>query len=374
MAKLTLTRVTSANQPNVINANYDAIEAFAELVLSRDGTVPNTMEANLDFNGRKGINVGAPVAVTDVALKQTVDDAVLGAIEPTLVDHNQLLNAVGLANDHAAIDAHITAQLALNATNAAHIADTSIHFADAPADSNNYVRNNNAWVISSAANPFVINSSIVGSSPPASGNLHDAMLRFNNSDNTETLFELGFDGTSSVLQFRNRINAALVEFRGRPATGLDHLFMSWDTAARIVTLYYNDQPTFIGRTTNDGWNVRAPSGGNVRLNFQDSGGSDQGFVGVQSSALRLSSVTHGQRVLLFGENTSGTGINLVDCDPDADILFGLPPRLPSYTVAGVPSATNVGQLAYISDETGGATIAFTDGTNWRRVQDRAIIA
>lgn len=33
-----------------------------------------------------------------------------------------------------------------------------------------------------------------------------------------------------------------------------------------------------------------------------------------------------------------------------------------------------GALLYISDEVGGKTIAFSDGTNWRRVQDRVIVA
>ena len=46
----------------------------------------------------------------------------------------------------------------------------------------------------------------------------------------------------------------------------------------------------------------------------------------------------------------------------------------SYTVAGVPSASPAGQVIYVSDETGGATLALSDGTDWRRVQDRAIIS
>lgn len=52
-----------------------------------------------------------------------------------------------------------------------------------------------------------------------------------------------------------------------------------------------------------------------------------------------------------------------------------PVKLPSHTVANVPDASSyTGNIAYISDETGGATLAFSDGTNWRRVQDRAIIS
>lgn len=51
-------------------------------------------------------------------------------------------------------------------------------------------------------------------------------------------------------------------------------------------------------------------------------------------------------------------------------------RTKSYTVATVPSASTAGAGAqiYVSNESGGATVAFSDGTNWRRVADRAIIS
>ena len=53
----------------------------------------------------------------------------------------------------------------------------------------------------------------------------------------------------------------------------------------------------------------------------------------------------------------------------------LPLKLVSYTVAGVPAAADwEGGLIYVSNEVNGATVAFSDGTNWRRVQDRAIIS
>ncbi|MHA2388099.1 MAG: beta strand repeat-containing protein [Candidatus Hodarchaeales archaeon] len=47
----------------------------------------------------------------------------------------------------------------------------------------------------------------------------------------------------------------------------------------------------------------------------------------------------------------------------------------SFTVTEVGSLSAVaGGFIYVSDETGGATMAFSDGTNWRRVQDRAIVS
>lgn len=50
-------------------------------------------------------------------------------------------------------------------------------------------------------------------------------------------------------------------------------------------------------------------------------------------------------------------------------------RTGSYTVATVPSASaNPGGLIYVSNESGGGTTAFSDGTSWRRIHDRAIIS
>lgn len=52
------------------------------------------------------------------------------------------------------------------------------------------------------------------------------------------------------------------------------------------------------------------------------------------------------------------------------------PKYTSYTVGTVPSAATAGAsaLIYVSNESGGAVHAFSDGTNWRRVTDRNIIS
>lgn len=52
-----------------------------------------------------------------------------------------------------------------------------------------------------------------------------------------------------------------------------------------------------------------------------------------------------------------------------NILF-----VPSFTVATLPPATLAGGIIYVSNEVGGAVLAFSDGTNWRRVTDRAIVS
>jgi len=46
----------------------------------------------------------------------------------------------------------------------------------------------------------------------------------------------------------------------------------------------------------------------------------------------------------------------------------------SFKVASLPNAGIPGQMIYVSDETGGATMAFSDGSSWRRITDRAIVS
>lgn len=51
-----------------------------------------------------------------------------------------------------------------------------------------------------------------------------------------------------------------------------------------------------------------------------------------------------------------------------------PVQLLTVTVATLPSAASAGGLIYVSDESGGSVLAFSDGTNWRRVTDRAVVS
>jgi hypothetical protein len=48
-------------------------------------------------------------------------------------------------------------------------------------------------------------------------------------------------------------------------------------------------------------------------------------------------------------------------------------QVKSYAVASLPTAV-AGGVIFVSDETGGAVLAFADGTNWRRSTDRTIVS
>lgn len=51
-------------------------------------------------------------------------------------------------------------------------------------------------------------------------------------------------------------------------------------------------------------------------------------------------------------------------------------RVKSHAKASLPSASGegAGAILYVSDEAGGAVLAFSDGTSWRRVTDRAVVS
>lgn len=79
MAKISLITVESLeNQTSVVqalNENFGLIEAALENTFSLDGTVPNALLTNLDANGKRIINLGAPVNGSDVARLSDIADA-----------------------------------------------------------------------------------------------------------------------------------------------------------------------------------------------------------------------------------------------------------------------------------------------------------
>ena len=93
------------------------------------------------------------------------------------------------------------------------------------------------------------------------------------------------------------------------------------------------------------------------------------------TALSFGSLTDYDVITASATLTSdfGTVANTGNTSNDHGFIFrdsGLP-QLPSYTVATLPS-TVAGDLALCTDETGGSTVVFYDGSDWRRMADRAV--
>ena len=128
MPKITLTDLSNLNNEltvvNVINGNNNDIETALENTLSRDGTAPNAMEANLDMNNNRIINLPAPVGTGEPARKAELD-AHLSATQ-VLVDEAEgfataAASSASAANTSAGIanNAAANANTALNSTLAA---------------------------------------------------------------------------------------------------------------------------------------------------------------------------------------------------------------------------------------------------------------
>lgn len=130
MPKLDLTDITSGySSATVQNANNVLVETALENTLSRDGTAPNTMSANLDMNSNKVVNVADATNNQDaVTLAQlnaaSVVAATAAASAVTVAD----------AGAHYAATTVEAALAELGATTGAAIVgvlDTAAHFAGA---------------------------------------------------------------------------------------------------------------------------------------------------------------------------------------------------------------------------------------------------
>lgn len=98
--KVTLTTIGSRyGTIDALNANFDALADAIENSLSRDGTGPNSLEANVDANSYRIINLPTPVDNSDAATKAYVDDA------------TQLLD--GYVDEIATVAANITEVVAV---------------------------------------------------------------------------------------------------------------------------------------------------------------------------------------------------------------------------------------------------------------------
>lgn len=98
LAKLVLATITSGYASiAALNANNDAIEVAFENTLSRDGTSPNAMGANLDMNSHKVVNVtDASSSMDAVNLRQLQAASGLAAAFPSQTSNaNKVLRTDG---------------------------------------------------------------------------------------------------------------------------------------------------------------------------------------------------------------------------------------------------------------------------------------
>jgi hypothetical protein len=83
MTKITLNNLANLQNENTavttINNNNDTIETISDSFLSRDGTAPNQMEALLDMNSNRIINLPAPITGDEPLRLQDLEDLLEGS-------------------------------------------------------------------------------------------------------------------------------------------------------------------------------------------------------------------------------------------------------------------------------------------------------
>ena len=159
-------------------------------------------------------------------------------------------------------------------------------------------------------------------------------------------------------------------------------------------LYHNNNKKF--ETTNSGISVTGDVAITGDITTADTDNLSEGTTNVYFTTARANSAIDAKLTgsLAFGNITAQsveTGVvEGVVFQPITDGIwegtFGLPvgdfeyisdifgPTGDSFAVASLPSASQPGQMIYVSDETDGSVMAFSDGSNWRRITDRAIVS
>jgi hypothetical protein len=131
-----------------------------------------------------------------------------------------------------------------------------------------------------------------------------------------------------------------------------------DSIADTLTLTAGDGIAIIVDSATDTITIAAAGGSEIFVDGADFGTVTEPVT--ESDDLGL--VTE----LVDAESDLGTIVTSGIIYPDQFVL-------PSFTTTTLPSASVAGAMIYVTNETGGAVPAFADGTNWRRVTDRAIV-
>lgn len=130
MAKISLADFSSlqydASATNNLNNNNAAIETAMENTLSRDGTSPNNMNAVLDMNSNRIINLPAPGGASDPVRLQDVTGSPTIALSITLAGDVTSPTGNGTLTTTIANNAVTNAKMADNSVDTAELVDGSV--------------------------------------------------------------------------------------------------------------------------------------------------------------------------------------------------------------------------------------------------------
>lgn len=90
--------------------------------------------------------------------------------------------------------------------------------------------------------------------------------------------------------------------------------------------------------------------------------------------MRLANLLNANNVVAWANESVRILESTIDILERTKQTKGAIARVSSFVKTDLPSAALPGEIIYVSNEVGGSVLAFSDGTNWRRVTDRAVVA
>ncbi len=112
--------------------------------------------------------------------------------------------------------------------------------------------------------------------------------------------------------------------------------------------------------------------GTASIEMRVDGAVSSGVAPQRIEFLTGTAATRSERMRITAAGDVGIGV----AAPSAKLDVDGPVKVKSYLKTALPSASGsgAGAVIYVSNEAGGAVIAFSDGSSWRRVTDRAVVS
>jgi hypothetical protein len=174
----------------------------------------------------------------------------------------------------------------------------------------------------------------------------------------------GFNTLSSFAAFSGHVYARdQVERMEQFSTHYNDSSTSNSTTAGAVKDFYRN-------------GVNSPGDGLHYLRFygHNSAAEKTQYAGILPSIASATDGAEGGQLNFATMNNAGAFLAHLSVGPVMNTTV-LPLQLATYTVAGLPGAAARPRcLVYVSNESGGQTVAYSDGTNWRRVYDNAVVS
>lgn len=205
------------------------------------------------------------------------------------------------------------------------------------------------------------------------------------------------NGTGTVVRIRDNNNNTAPVFKIYSANNESEVFKVQGTNVTVANAYVlpiTDGTAGQAITTDGTGNlsfttlIATPSGSNTQVQFNDSGsfGGTDAFTFNKETSTLQTGVVRGvifEPISDYGFITDVTDIaidygSVVDANSykgDFEYIMETSGVThDSFKVASLPNASVPGQMIYISDESGGSTMAFSDGSSWRRITDREVVS